>query len=67
MNGYLVLIDGARYVVQAETAQLAEQRARAFLGTGAQRIGASRKLTEAEIAVLQLYPGEVRPYPAEHG
>jgi hypothetical protein len=67
MNGYLVLVDGARYVAQGETAAQAEQRVREMLGSAAQRIDVSRPLTPDELAVLQLTPGEVRPEPAEHG
>jgi len=67
MNGYLVLVDNARYVAQAETAAEAEQRVREVLGPAGERVDASRKLTDDELMVLQLNPGEVRSYPAEHG
>lgn len=67
MQGYLVLVDGARYVAQGESRALAEQRVRDALGPVGERVDAVRKLTEPEIAVLQLNPGDVRAYPAEHG
>lgn len=67
MHGYLVLVDAARYVAQAETPSQAEQRVRDLIGAGAERVDAVRKLTEDELQVLQLNPGDVRPYPAEHG
>jgi hypothetical protein len=67
VNGYLVLVDSARYVVQAESHAQAEHRARDALGAIAERLAASRKLTDDELAVLQLTPGEVRLEPAEHG
>lgn len=66
MHGYLVLVDGARYAAQAETPGQAEQRVRDALGPVG-RVDAVRKLTEAELQVLQLNPGDVRLYPAEHG
>lgn len=67
MHGYLVLVDGARYAAQAETAAQAQQRVRDALGPLGERVDAVRKLTEDELQVLQLNPGDVRPYPAEHG
>src|SRR5215210_6388775 len=67
MNGYLVWVDCTRYVAQAERAAAAEDRVRSTLGIGAQRVSATRALTDDEIAVLQLAPGEVRAYPEEHG
>jgi hypothetical protein len=67
LNGYLVLVDGDRYVAQAETAALAEQRVREAVGSGAQRVDAARQLTPDEVAVLILTPAEVRREPAEHG
>ena len=67
MNGYLVWVDRTRYVAQAERAAAAEDRVRSTLGIGAQRVSATRALTEDEVAVLQLTPGEVRAYPEEHG
>src|SRR3954468_20692854 len=60
MNGYLVLVDDARYAVQAETAHQAANRARDVLGGTAQRVDAGRQLTDDELAVLQLTLGEVR-------
>jgi hypothetical protein len=67
VNGYLVLVDGTRYVVQAETNADAEHRARDALGQAGERAEAIRRLTEAELMVLQLRLGEVRLEPAEHG
>jgi hypothetical protein len=67
VTGYLVLVDGARYVAQAETGAEAEQRVRAALGSAGELVHASRRLTDDELAVLQLRPGEVRREPAEHG
>jgi hypothetical protein len=67
VNGYLILVDAARYVAQAETAGQAEQRVREALGPAAQRIDVARPLTDAELVALQLRPGEVRLEPAEHG
>jgi hypothetical protein len=67
VNGYLVLVDGARYVVQAESHAQAEHRARDALGAGGERVSASRKLTHDELAVLQLTLAEVRLEPGEHG
>ena len=67
MNGYLVLVDGARYVAQSETAAQAEQRVRDTVGALGGSVQVSRHLTDDELAVLQLNLGEVRLEPAEHG
>jgi hypothetical protein len=66
VNGYLVLVDGGRYVAQAKTGAEAEQRVRDALGPAGKRVHASRKLTVAELSVLQLRPSEVGLKPAEH-
>jgi hypothetical protein len=67
VSGYLVLVDGARYVAQAKTGAEAEQRVCAVLGSAGELVHASRRLSDDELAVLQLRPGEVRLEPAEHG
>jgi hypothetical protein len=54
-------------LAQAETGAEAEQRVRAALGAAGELVHASRRLTDDELAVLQLRPGEVRREPAEHG
>lgn len=67
MTGYLVLVDGARYVAQAETHAQAEQRVRSAIDALGASVHASRRLTDDEVVALQLRPGEVRLEPAEHG
>jgi hypothetical protein len=67
VNGYLVLVDSGRHVVQAESHAHAEHRVRDALGAAGERVSASRKLTDDELAALQLTLGEVRLEPAEHG
>jgi hypothetical protein len=52
----------ARYVVQAETGSEAEHRVR-----NAIKALGKTSVTDAELTALQLYPGEVRLEPAEHG
>ena len=66
MNGYHVLVDGTRYVVQAETAALAQQRARDTVGAAAQRIDAARPLSDAELPGVLLRQNRSTSHPAGH-